>query len=193
MSNIQDLQNKKTCANRSVHLDFHTSPDIKGIGSRFSKENFQKALKTANLESITVMVQKEVADRMQVGPGTKDYGALSLAVQYYAKPETPLMIVADFNSDEFNINEWAYNSTEISTGAGVVAQNGVLRFEGAGQNSAIAAQFKYSNFELQYEIFDMKNTLSVSDDDSILSYSLGIGMIVLKSITSHSPLISFKK
>ena len=39
------------------------------------------------IESITIMVQKEVADRMQVGPGTKDYGALSLAVQYYAKPE----------------------------------------------------------------------------------------------------------
>lgn len=39
------------------------------------------------LKSITVMVQKEVADRMQVGPGTKDYGALSLAVQYYAKPK----------------------------------------------------------------------------------------------------------
>lgn len=39
------------------------------------------------LESITVMVQKEVADRMKVGPGTKDYGALSLAVQYYAAPE----------------------------------------------------------------------------------------------------------
>ena len=39
------------------------------------------------LLSITIMVQKEVAQRMQVGPGTKDYGALSLAVQYYAKPE----------------------------------------------------------------------------------------------------------
>lgn len=38
------------------------------------------------IQSITVMVQKEVAVRMQVGPGTKDYGALSLAVQYYAKP-----------------------------------------------------------------------------------------------------------
>lgn len=38
------------------------------------------------IESITVMVQKEVADRMQVGPGTKDYGALSLAVKYYAEP-----------------------------------------------------------------------------------------------------------
>ena len=39
------------------------------------------------LSSITIMVQKEVADRMQEGPGSKDYGALSLAVQYYAKPE----------------------------------------------------------------------------------------------------------
>ncbi len=39
------------------------------------------------LKSITIMVQKEVADRMQVGPGTKDYGALSLAVQYYAQPK----------------------------------------------------------------------------------------------------------
>lgn len=38
------------------------------------------------LKSLTVMVQKEVAQRMQAGPGTKDYGALSLAVQYYAKP-----------------------------------------------------------------------------------------------------------
>lgn len=38
------------------------------------------------IDNITVMVQKEVAERMQAEPGTKDYGALSLAVQYYAKP-----------------------------------------------------------------------------------------------------------
>ena len=38
------------------------------------------------MENVTVMVQKEVAERMQAGPGTKDYGALSLAVQYYAEP-----------------------------------------------------------------------------------------------------------
>ena len=38
------------------------------------------------IDNITVMVQKEVADRMQVGPGSKDYGALSLAVQFYASP-----------------------------------------------------------------------------------------------------------
>ncbi len=46
------------------------------------------------LESITVMVQKEVAERICVGPGTKDYGALSLAVQYYAKPEIMLYVPA---------------------------------------------------------------------------------------------------
>ena len=39
------------------------------------------------IDSITIMVQKEVADRMQCGPGSKEYGALSLAVQYYARPE----------------------------------------------------------------------------------------------------------
>lgn len=37
------------------------------------------------VDSITVMVQKEVAERMQAGPGTKDYGALSMAVQYYSE------------------------------------------------------------------------------------------------------------
>lgn len=44
------------------------------------------------MESITIMVQKEVADRMQVGPGTKDYGALSLAVQYYADAKIMLEV-----------------------------------------------------------------------------------------------------
>ena len=44
------------------------------------------------IDSITVMVQKEVADRMQVCPGTKDYGALSLAVQYYSKPQVVINV-----------------------------------------------------------------------------------------------------
>lgn len=46
------------------------------------------------LRSITIMVQKEVADRMQAMPGTKDYGALSLAVRYYAKPEIIMKVPA---------------------------------------------------------------------------------------------------
>lgn len=44
-------------ATRQTHLDFHTSPDISGIGSRFSKENFQRALKLGNLDSITVFAK----------------------------------------------------------------------------------------------------------------------------------------
>ena len=52
----------------------------------------------APIESITVMVQREVADRMISGPGTKDYGALSLAVQYYADPE----IVAEVPRESFD-------------------------------------------------------------------------------------------
>lgn len=62
----------KVVANLPYYI---TTPIIMGL--------FEKG---APIESITVMVQKEVADRMQVGPGTKDYGALSLAVQYYAEP-----------------------------------------------------------------------------------------------------------
>lgn len=46
------------------------------------------------IESITIMVQKEVADRMQTGPGSKDYGALSLAVQYYAYAKVQLNVSA---------------------------------------------------------------------------------------------------
>jgi 16S rRNA (adenine1518-N6/adenine1519-N6)-dimethyltransferase len=63
----------KVVANLPYYI---TTPIIMGL--------FEKQVP---LKSITIMVQKEVADRMQVGPGTKDYGALSLAVQYYASPE----------------------------------------------------------------------------------------------------------
>ena len=63
----------KVCANLPYYI---TTPIIMGL--------FESHVP---IDSITIMVQKEVADRMQVGPGTKDYGALSLAVQYYAKPE----------------------------------------------------------------------------------------------------------
>jgi 16S rRNA (adenine1518-N6/adenine1519-N6)-dimethyltransferase len=68
----------KVVANLPYYI---TTPIIMGL--------FEQALP---LSSITVMVQKEVAQRMQVGPGTKDYGALSLAVQYYAKPELITMV-----------------------------------------------------------------------------------------------------
>lgn len=82
--------------------------------------------------------------------------------EFYAKPESPLLVVADFEGDEFNVNEWVLKSTVSGGGSGVICKDGLLRFEGAGQSSAVAAQFKYSDFEIQYEIFDMKNTLTTT-------------------------------
>ena len=63
----------KVVANLPYYI---TTPIIMGL--------FEKKVP---LDSITVMVQKEVAERMRAKPGTKDYGALSLAVQYYAVPQ----------------------------------------------------------------------------------------------------------
>ena len=62
----------KVVANLPYYI---TTPIIMGL--------FEKDIP---LKSLTIMVQKEVADRMKSGPGTKSYGALSLAVQYYAEP-----------------------------------------------------------------------------------------------------------
>lgn len=73
-------KNVKVVANLPYYI---TTPIIMGL--------FESNLP---LESITVMVQKEVAERMQVGPGTKDYGALSLAVQFYSKPKVVLNVPA---------------------------------------------------------------------------------------------------
>ena len=91
--------------------------------------------------------------------------------EYYAKPESPLQIVAKFTGDEFNVNEWAVHPTQISGGAGIVAMDGCLRFEGAGQNAAIAPQFKYSNFELQLDFFGMKNTLTTHSNGTPITPS----------------------
>lgn len=66
-------------------------------------------------ESITVMVQKEVAQRMQVGPGTKDYGALSLAVQYHARPELMLDVPASCFMPRPNVDSAVIRLTRHSS------------------------------------------------------------------------------
>lgn len=67
------------------------------------------------LVSITVMVQSEVADRMQVGPGTKDYGALSLAVQYFAKPEVVARVPASCFLPRPNVDSTVIRLTRHSS------------------------------------------------------------------------------
>lgn len=67
------------------------------------------------LESITIMVQKEVADRMQAQAGTKDYGALSLAVQYYAKPEIIVKVPAACFMPRPNVDSTVIRLTRYET------------------------------------------------------------------------------
>lgn len=98
----------------------------------------------------------------------KDFVAYN---EYYAKPETPLQVLAKFTGDEFNANEWALHPSNIGGGSGIVAMDGYLRFEGAGQNAAIAPQFVYSNFELQLDFFDMKNTLTTHSNGTPITPS----------------------
>ncbi len=67
------------------------------------------------IDSITIMVQKEVACRMQVGPGSKDYGALSLAVQYYAKPQVILNVPASCFLPKPNVDSAVIKLTRHET------------------------------------------------------------------------------
>ena len=76
LNQIIQLKNGGKAINVVANLPYYiTTPIIMGLLEQ-----------QIPLKNITVMVQKEVADRMQASPGSKDYGALSLAVQYYAKP-----------------------------------------------------------------------------------------------------------
>lgn len=68
--------------------------------------------KHVKLQSITIMVQKEVADRMQAGPGTKDYGALSLAVQYYTRPEIVVKVPASCFMPKPNVDSTVIKLTK---------------------------------------------------------------------------------
>jgi len=96
--------------------------------------------------------------------------------EYYDKPETPRVTVANFDTKEYNTEEWYIRSSTVNNGQGVIIDdneytgdgqkvaradsamgNGILRFQGSGQNSCIISRHKYSNFEFQFDVFDVKN------------------------------------
>lgn len=66
------------------------------------------------LQNITIMIQKEVAERMQAEPGTKNYGALSLAVQYYAKPEIIVKVPASCFLPKPNVDSTVIRLTKYN-------------------------------------------------------------------------------
>ncbi len=80
------------------------------------------------IDNITVMVQKEVADRMKEGPGSKDYGALSLAVQYYAKPYIVANVPANCFIPRPNVDSAVIRLTKYET-LPVTTKNEKLMFD----------------------------------------------------------------
>ncbi|MBQ7242555.1 MAG: 16S rRNA (adenine(1518)-N(6)/adenine(1519)-N(6))-dimethyltransferase RsmA [Firmicutes bacterium] len=75
---LKDKKNIKIAANLPYYI---TTPVIMELLER-----------RLNIESITVMVQKEVAQRMQAKPGSPDYGALSLAVEFYSEAHINMVV-----------------------------------------------------------------------------------------------------
>ena len=78
------------------------------------------------IDSITIMVQKEVADRMQTGPGSKDYGALSLAVQYYAHAKVVLNVSANCFMPRPNVDSAVIKLTRHTQQVVSVADEGLM-------------------------------------------------------------------
>lgn len=93
--------------------------------------------------------------------------SLNISNSYYSRPEAPLIIKEDFNDNLFNANAWSLMSTASPYGKGLFIKDGVLKFDGAGENSNFLSDYKYSNFELKYDLFDIINdatTDSISGD-----------------------------
>ena len=77
--------------------------------------------------------------------------------KYYRRPATPYKATAQFGNNEFNTQEWHLNGTSACPNGDVLVKDGVIRWDGAGQNSMFGSRYKYSNFQLVYDIYDVKN------------------------------------
>lgn len=102
--------------------------------------------------------------------------ALRIENEYYMRPETTKSSFANFSGSEFNTKEWFLYSTAACPGGGLFVKDGAIRWDGAGQNSIFATRFKYSNFELVYDLFDVKNEASVGSDGVINAASFWQGV-----------------
>ena len=111
------------------------------------------------IDNITVMVQKEVADRMKVGPGNKDYGALSLAVQYYAKPYLVANVPANCFIPRPNVDSAVVRLTRHETPI-VSVDNEALLF------NIIRASFNQRRKTLQNGLKN-SNLISASKEDIV--------------------------
>ena len=100
----------------------------------------------------------------QVGAGVKNieneiYVKFNqLTNLYYDTPTAPRESLATFDNDEFNKNEWYVFNRRVNGSRGIVVEDGVLFFDGAGETSMFSTKHIYSNFELIFDVYGAKNT-----------------------------------
>ena len=100
---------------------------------------------------------------------------LTILNEYYASPENPGVTIADFSNNEFNVKEWYLHSTRCA-GSGLIVGEEKLKFDGSGQNTYFATRAKYSNFELELDMSDVRNYAVKDAQGQITSASLWFGL-----------------
>ena len=100
---------------------------------------------------------------------------LRIVNEYYAKPENPVTTRETFSNDEFNTQEWTLISKSSYSG-GIFAKDGGLVFEHVGSNSLFATNHKYSNFQFEADISDVKHESFVASDGRIVEASAWLGV-----------------
>jgi len=143
------------------------------------------------LESITIMVQKEVADRMQVGPGTKDYGALSLAVQYYADPQIILKVPANCFMPRPNVDSAVIKlTTHAKTPVDVDNEKLMFKIIRASFNQRRKTLTNGLNNRAEIEL--SKEIIQESIEEMQLSSSIRGEALTLKQFAALSNIINAK-
>ena len=102
---------------------------------------------------------------------------INILNQYYDRPETPLTVRADFSGSEFNTEEWHLQSRAAAPNGGIFVEDDALKFDGSGQGGFFGTNYKYSNFVLEYDLFDVKNYATVESDGWISTASYWQGVV----------------
>lgn len=103
--------------------------------------------------------------------------SLNIVNEYYERPESPLTVRADFSGNEFNTEEWHMQSKAAAPNGGIFVDNDTLKFDGSGQNGLFGTNYKYSNFVLEYDLFDVKNTATTETDGWVNTASYWQGVV----------------
>lgn len=101
---------------------------------------------------------------------------INIVNRFYNRPENPLIVRADFSGNVFNTEEWHLQSKAAAPNGGIFVDNGTLKFDGSGQNAFFGTNYQYSNFVLEYDLFDVKTTATTENDGWLNSVSYWQGV-----------------